>query len=111
MSPDPTQTPPEVLAEEVIDYESLVIKDDTPVDNIFVGHLYRLLTEPLYAGWAGPGEGRSYLALSNVGLFYQIDKPPLVPDMMLSLDVPADFDPHRNEKNSYYLWRFGKPPE
>lgn len=123
MTPDSTQPPVSAetahadvpaaqrLADDFIDYESLVIEDDTPVDNIFVERLYKLLTGTLYQGWSGPGQGRTYLAVANVGLFFNVEKPPLVPDMMLSLDVPVDVDPKRKEKLSYYIWRMGKPPE
>ncbi len=33
------------------------------------------------------GEGRTFLALANVGLFHELHEPPHVPDVMLSLDV------------------------
>lgn len=99
--------PPEMLP----DIEQLVTEDDTPVDNLFSEKQQRLLTEPLYSSWAGPGEGRPFLAASNVGVFASVRLPPLVPDMFLSLDVqaPEDLWPKRNR--SYFLWEYGKPPE
>ena len=42
-----------------IDIESLVTEDDTPVDNMPSEKQQRLLTEPLYSSWAGPGAGRT----------------------------------------------------
>jgi hypothetical protein len=80
----PTLVVPEDIRPDV---GHLVTEDDRPVDNIFSEKQQRLLTEPLYnsPGWVG--EGRSFLALANVGLFYAIRQPPYVPDMMLSLDV------------------------
>ena len=54
-----------------IDYDALVTEDHKPVDRIFVEKLYRLLTRPLYASWPGPGAGRPFLILVNVGWFYQ----------------------------------------
>jgi Uma2 family endonuclease len=91
--------------------EHLVTEDDTPVDNLFSEKQQRLLTEPLYASWSGLGQDRPFLAMANVGLFYAVKQPPLVPDMLLSLNVrcPADLwtKPHR----SYFMWEYGKPPD
>jgi len=93
------------------DVEHLVTEDDTPVDNVFSEKQQRLLTEPLYSspGWAT--QGRKFIALANVGLFYAIRQPPYVPDMLLSLDVelPADLWPKSHR--SYFVWEYGKPPE
>ena len=72
--------------------DHLITEDDTPVDNIFSEKQQRLLTEPLFSSWEGPGEGRSFLALANVGLFHDVHEPPLVPDVMLSLDVRSPGD-------------------
>jgi Uma2 family endonuclease len=93
------------------DVEHLVTEDDTPVDNLFSEKQQRLLTEPLYSSWAGPGEQRSFVAMSNVGLFYTVHRPPLVPDALLSLDVevPADLWPKNHR--SYFVWEYGKTPD
>jgi Uma2 family endonuclease len=92
--------------------DELIIDDGEPVDNIFVERQQRLLVDPLHASWRGPGKGRTFLALCNVGLFPEKKQTPLVPDAMLSLDVPAGLDPtHRKEHNSYFLWIMGKPPD
>lgn len=91
--------------------EHLVTEDDTPVDNLFSEKQQRLLTEPLYASWPGPGQGRPFLAMANVGLFYAVEQPPFVPDMLLSLNVrcPADLWPKSHR--SYFMWEYGKPPD
>ena len=70
--------------------DHIVTEDDTPVDNMFSEKQQRLLTEPLYSSWDA---GRPFLATANVGLFYAVRQPPLVPDVLLSLDVevPGDF--------------------
>jgi hypothetical protein len=81
------------------------------VDNLYVEKQQRLLTEPLYSSWPGPGEGRTFLALANVGLFYSSIEPPLVPDAMLSLDVPAELHPRHKEHLSYFVWIIGKVPD
>jgi hypothetical protein len=91
--------------------DDLVTEDDTPVDNIYTEKQQRLLTEPLYSSWAGPGEGRSFLALANVGWFHTYRKPPLVPDVLLSLDVAPAGDLRTKEGHSYYQWLMGKSPE
>jgi Uma2 family endonuclease len=96
--------------------ENLVTEDDTPVDNILSEKQQRLLTEPLYGAWSGPTQctpgHRRFLALANVGLFYALREPPLVPDMMLALDIPgpgADLSLKANR--SYFVWKQGgKPP-
>lgn len=66
--------------------DHIVTEDDTPVDNMFAEKQQRLLTEPLYSSWDA---GRPFVATANVGLFYAVRQPPLVPDVLLSLDVEA----------------------
>jgi Uma2 family endonuclease len=89
----------------------LITEDDTPVDNLPFEKQQRLLTEPLYSSWAGPGEGRPFLAAANVGIFYLARSPAIVPDMFLSLDVEVAPDWWKKEHRSYFLWEFGKSPE
>ncbi len=98
------------------DVSLLVTEDDAPVDSILTEKQERLLTEPLYSSWSGPppdeaGAARSFAALANVGLFSSPSEPPVVPDMMLSLDVtiPAELSDKKNR--SYFVWRYGKSPE
>jgi hypothetical protein len=101
----------EVLSpEDYPNVDALVIEDGKPVENIFAEKQQRLLVDPLYNSWAGPGEGRTFLALANFGLFYADKEPPLAPDVMLSLDVPFDRDLTRKENRSYLVWVMGKPP-
>ena len=94
-----------------VDIEALVTEDDTPVDNMPSEKQQRLLTEPLYSSWSGPGDGRIFLAAANVGVFPEPRNPAIVPDVFLSLDV----QPHRNwwdkAHRSYFVWEFGKPPD
>jgi hypothetical protein len=107
-------------AEDILDWraavENLVTEDDEPVSSMFSGMQMRLLVTPLYDSWTPPpgeealGEKRSFLAAANVGVFRSPYEPPIVPDMLLSLDVEP-FDPGRREKRSYFLWEFGKPPD
>ncbi len=88
--------------------DDIVTEDDTPVDNMFSEKQQRLLTEPLYSSWDA---GRPFLATANVGLFYAVRQPPLVPDVLLSLDVEVPGDLLAKEHRSYFLWEFGKAPE
>jgi hypothetical protein len=92
------------------DISDLVIEDDTPVDNLISEKQQRLLTEPLYSDRT-LFKGRSFLASANAGVFYALRRPPLVPDVFLSLDVepPQDFKEKKNR--TYFVWEFGKPPD
>jgi hypothetical protein len=101
------ELPPEVIP----NLDDIVIEDGKPVENVFIEKQQRLLTEPLYSSWPGPGKGRPFLALSNVGLFYAVGVPPLVPDGMLSLDIAQPSDQSKKENRSYFVWLRGKVPE
>ncbi|NJK78917.1 MAG: Uma2 family endonuclease [Chloroflexaceae bacterium] len=91
--------------------DHLVTEDDTPVDSIFAEKQQRLLVDSLYASWTGPGAGRSFVAMSNVGLFYSVNESALVPDVLVSLDVSLPENPHIKAHRSYFVWLYGKPPE
>ena len=93
------------------DIESLVTEDDTPVDNLPSEKQQRLLTEPLYSSWAGPGAGRRFLAAANVGVFPERRNPAIVPDVLLSLDVQVHENWWDKEHRSYFVWEFGKAPD
>jgi hypothetical protein len=94
----------------MIDYDSIVTDFEDPA-TIYVEKQRRLLTASLYSSWPGPGDSRPFLALSNVGLFYRHPGAPLLPDVMLSLDVAAAKDLHAKENRAYFTWVFGKPPD
>src|SRR5215213_7111881 len=80
------------LADITPNIDHIVTEDDAPVDNIFSEKQQRLLTEPLYSSWPGPGSGRSFVAAANVGVFAAVSQQPLVPDVFLSLDVKIPED-------------------
>jgi len=96
-------------AEILPDIRDLITEDDEPVDNLFSETQQRLLTEPLYSSWSG--DGRTFLAASNVGVFYLARNPAIVPDALLSLDVEIPEGFWSRERQSYFLWEFGKPPD
>ncbi len=108
ISNDPPQPIP-VAPQPAIDH--LVTEDDIPVDNFFSEKQQRLLTEPLYSSRTAWGGQRSFIAASNVGLFFAVRIPPLVPDALLSMDVelPADLEPKSHR--CYFTWEYGKPPD
>ncbi|MCX7940032.1 MAG: hypothetical protein N2545_11450, partial [Thermoflexales bacterium] len=82
---------PQISQEYLEEYErfvqTIVTEDDTPVDNIFSAKQARLLVESLYTSWQHPEFGRRFIADTNVGVFYALRQPPVVPDMFLSLDA------------------------
>ncbi len=96
---------PEEWRDEV---DSLVIEDGEPVDNILSEKQQRLLVEPLYSSWSPEVP---FLAAANVGLFYALRQPPLVPDVFLSLNVQVGEDWALKQNRSYFFWEFGKAPE
>ena len=102
---------PSAPAAVSVDIESLVTEDDTPVDNMPSEKQQRLLTEPLYTSWAGPGAGRTFLAAANVGVFPEPRNPAIVPDMFLSLDVQVAENWWDKAHRSYFVSVFGKPPD
>ncbi len=88
--------------------DHIITEDGAPVDNVFSEKQMRLLTEPLYSSWT---TDRLFVALSNVGLFYGVDLPPLVPDMLLSMNVRLPENLFPKLHRSYFVWKYGKPPE
>ncbi|MBE2240557.1 MAG: Uma2 family endonuclease [Caldilineaceae bacterium] len=108
----------EVIAQEIdefrpieLDLSHIVTEDDAPVDNLFSERQMRLLAESLYTSWAGPGEDRTFVAMANVGLFFHLHQPPLVPDVLVSLDVVLPPEPWEKQHRSYFVWEYGKPPD
>lgn len=90
------------------DVSHLVTEDDTPVDNYFSEKQMRMFPSILHASW---DPGRPFLAVANVGLFGSVDEPAVVPDVMVSLDVRTPEDPRPKNRRSYFVWKFGKPPD
>lgn len=94
-----------------LDISHIITEDDAPVDNLFSERQMRLLVDSLYASWTGPGEGRSFVAMANVGVFFQLHSPPLVPDVLVSVDVTLPPEPWEKQHRSYFVWEYGKPPD
>ncbi|MEO0351074.1 MAG: Uma2 family endonuclease [Cyanobacteria bacterium P01_A01_bin.15] len=91
--------------------DSLVIEDDTPVDNFFSAKLQRLLVEVLYSSWASLGMDRPLVADADIGIFSSVSRPPIVPDVFVSLDVEAPQDFREKKNRTYFVWEFGKSPD
>src|SRR5438128_1710199 len=97
--------------------EDLLTEDDEPVDNLFSEKQQTLLKRSLYASWTPPPSEdqpkpwRKFLAAANVGIFFALHQPPLVPDFFLSLDVEPHQDWYEKEHRTYFVWEFGKVPE
>lgn len=114
---------PEALVQSSYDLKevtrSLVTEDDTPVDNFFSAKQRRLLVEPLYSSWQPPPledeetatTPRKFLVDTDVGIFTSPYKPPIVPDMFLSLDVETNPEYFADEHRAYFVWEFEKIPE
>jgi len=111
----------QVLVEETWELEdlieNLVTENDEPVDNFISEKQQRLLTETLYSSWK-PSQAeessdapRQFLTAANVGVFFSVHAPPLVPDVFISLDVSAPADLHAKSGRSYLVWEFGKVPD
>lgn len=91
--------------------EHLKIEDDTPVDSIYSEKQMRLLTSPLYTSWPGPAGDGQFVVMANVGMFFAINQPPLVPDVLLSLGVRVSSSLEEKRHRSYFFWEFGKAPD
>ncbi|MBA3631348.1 MAG: Uma2 family endonuclease [Acidobacteria bacterium] len=100
--------------DEVI--ENLVTEDDEPVENLISEKQMRLLVEPLYTSWKlltdeETPQPRSFLAATDVGIFFTPYQSPIVPDMLLSLDIEPRENFFEKKNRSYFVWEFGKVPE
>jgi hypothetical protein len=96
---------------EVPDATNLVTEDDTPVDNLLSEREMDLLRDSAYTSLPGLINGRRFVVMANVAIYAKGEMPPLVPDVLLSLDVELPADPWPKQNRSYMLWQYGKPPE
>ncbi len=100
----------EVFAGYEPDISHIITEDDEPVDNLFSEHQQRLLGDGIHNYWHSP-DGQPFIAVSNVGLFYAVQQPPIVPDFMLSLGVKYPENYWEKRHRTYFTWEFGKSPE
>jgi len=91
------------------DVSNLITEDDTPVDNQFSEKQMRLLTESLHASWR---PGFPFVAMANVGVFVALNRPPVVPDVLLTTHVEPLQDLLDKEHRSYFTWMYdGRVPD
>ncbi len=107
LDPAVQQTSPEEVG-IVLDISHLVIEDDTPVDNFQSAQQQRLLVNALYSSEAVP---KPFIAEANVGLFCLLKGDPIVPDVLLSLNVQRAEDWTEKRNRSYFVWELGKVPD
>ena len=100
-----------IPAEYLPNEEALVTEHDALLNNLFCAKQQRLLVESLYSSWAGPGEGRSFLVEANLGVFYSVHRPPMVPSVVLSVDTRPPEDLWARAKHAYFMWEYGRPPQ
>ncbi len=87
------------------------MEDDEPVDSPFAAQLCRLLINILCHNWSG-SNARPFEMFADCGLFFEQTVPPLVPDAMLSLDIPSEIGLNVREfRRAYIAWELGKLPE
>ncbi len=104
----PLNIQPELIRPNI---DHLITEDDTPVDNMPSEKQQRLLTEALYSSREQVSLDWPFLVLANVGLFYSINQPAIVPDVLLSLGVQVADEWWERKNRSYFVWEFGKVPE
>jgi len=109
----PTEPSPDwqtILAEHQPPTAALLTEHDVLLSNLFCAKQQRLLVEPLHSSWAGLGEGRPFLVEANLGVFYSVHRPPLVPDVVFSADVRLPDEAWTRTKQAYCIWDYGRPP-
>jgi Uma2 family endonuclease len=85
--------------------DELPCSDDTPVDNELQELIPSLLKSILQIIWA---DRMDWFFGIDMGIYYDPDRPPLVPDGFLSLNVERFFD--EELRLSYLLWEERVPP-
>src|SRR3954470_16412329 len=93
----------------VPDVSNLITEDDTPVDNQFSEKQMRLLTESIHTSWQ---PGIPFVAMANVGVYVALNRPAIVPDVLVTTGVSQPLDLMRKDHRAYLTWMFdGKVPE
>jgi Uma2 family endonuclease len=91
------------------DVSNLITEDDTPVDNLFSEKQMRLLTEPLHASW---NPGFPFVVMANVAVYVALNRPAIVPDVLLTTQVEPLPEILEKDHRSYFSWLYeGRAPE
>jgi len=89
----------------------LITEDEEPVDSPETEKESRLLTEPIYSNWPGPGGRKNFMVMADIGLFFSPTESPLVPDAMLVVNPLKPAPTEGTFVRSYFVWRYGKDPD
>ena len=89
------------------DANLLITEDDTPVDNFASAKQQRLLVSSLYSSL----NTTPFLAEANVGIYYNVSQPAIVPDVFVSFNVQVPAAWWEKPNRCYLVWNFGKSPE
>ncbi len=86
------------------DVSQLITEDDTPVDNLFSEKQMRLLTESIHTSWK---PGFPFVAMANVGVYVALNRPAIVPDVLVTTEVEPLQDAMKKDHRSYFTWMYG----
>lgn len=100
-----------VAVHEPIDWDAIITEDDAPVDNYETEQHNGLTTDTLYDSWEHSVYGKRFIVAADVGIFSEPHKPPVVPDIFLSLGVNKPERSSHKRTSSYFVWIVGKVPE
>ncbi|HBJ83786.1 MAG TPA: hypothetical protein DDZ88_07950 [Verrucomicrobiales bacterium] len=104
-----TDTDGEELFAPPPDVSHLITEDDTPVDNLFSEKQMRLLTESLHSSW---NPGFPFVVMANVAVYVALNRPAIVPDVLLTTQVEPLPEILEKDHRSYFSWLYeGRPPE
>ncbi|TDU66140.1 putative restriction endonuclease [Prosthecobacter fusiformis] len=91
------------------DVSNLITEDDVPLANRFSEKQMRLLTESIHASWH---PGFPFVAMANVGVYVALNRPAIVPDVLVTTHVEPLQDLMNKEHRAYFSWMFdGKVPD
>ena len=108
MSEEALINPTTEFEEIVVDIDHIITEDDAPVDNWFSEKQQRLLAKTLYTSWK---PNKPFVAGVDIGIFPALHEPPIVPDVLVSLDAKIAKEWLEKRHRTYFVWEFGKPPE
>jgi hypothetical protein len=95
----------------LVPMEELITDKEEPVDSRYYDIFRRMMPDALRASWAGPGPGRTFACMTDVGLFPDSRQTVLSPDVMMGVDVPIPKELRRKENRSWFVWVMGKVPD
>ena len=86
------------------DVSNLITEDDTPVDNLFSEKQMRLLTESIHTSWH---PDFPFVAMANVGVYVALNRPAIVPDVLVTTEVEPMQDSMKKDHRCYFTWMYG----